>query len=113
MRIRTRLMVLAVAVIAVGAASGHAAGPSDACPPGTANVDSCQVAPAECMSGKGVTEIGTAADDLQVGSNCADTQRGGSGNDTERGRGGDDKQDGGTGNDTIDGGDGKDHQSGA
>src|SRR3954464_2383882 len=112
------MLALLVGVVSVPASGIAASGggvtvqAADTCPPGATNVDYCQVAPANCTNGKGVTQIGTAGDDLQIGSKCADDQRGGDGNDTQRGLGGNDKQDGGNGNDTLDGGDGNDHQTG-
>src|SRR5204862_44217 len=94
--------------VASGPAAATKAHTSDTCPPGTTNVDYCQVAPLECVNGKGVTQIGTDGDDLQVGTDCADVQRGGKGNDKQFGNGGADTQDGGAGKDKISGGAGND-----
>jgi Ca2+-binding RTX toxin-like protein len=82
---------------------------SDTCPQGTANVDSCQIAPRDA---DGVTQVGTAGDDLQRGSNGDDVQRGGVGNDTQIGLGGNDAQHGGSGNDSQYGNDGDDIEQG-
>ena len=115
---KTLFLTLVALSVVIGIASAQASGPaatvsqSSDCPPGATNVDYCQVAPSQCSNGKGVTQIGTAGDDLQIGSRCADTQRGGGGNDIQRGFGGGDRQDGGSGNDTLEGGAGNDKQSG-
>src|SRR4051794_6337367 len=108
------LLVGVASIPATGAASSgrSTARAADTCPPGATNVDYCQIGPSKCTNGKGVTQIGTDGDDLQIGSPCSDDQRGGKGNDTQRGLGGDDKQDGGAGNDTVDGADGNDSQTG-
>jgi Ca2+-binding RTX toxin-like protein len=106
---RAAYLTLVALCVAVGLAQGaHAQ--SASCPPGSTNIDYCQIAPSACTAGRGVTMLGTLGDDFQIGSRCGGDQRGGAGNDTQWGLAGDDKQNGGSGNDTMDGGVGNDRQ---
>lgn len=107
---RRGLVVLAACLaIPVGIASATRARTADSCPPGTTNTDYCQTAE---PGTRGVTQIGSANDDVQTGSAGNDVQRGGGGNDTQIGGRGNDRQYGGAGNDTQSGGSGNDFQSG-